>query len=321
MASDLTIIMYHYVRDLARSRYPQINGLSVSDFRRQIAFVQERYTVVSGEHLIAAATDCADLPAHAALLTFDDGYLDHFRNVFPILDRMDLPGCFFPPAAAVRDRKVLDVNKIHSLLAAPESDVSQIQDWIFQLMDEWGGEYDLCSPDHYREIVSGEHRFDDPEVVLIKRLLQRELPRSLRRRILDRLFDLYVDVSEEVLARELYMTMEQVRCLRRHGMYVGSHGSRHAWMDRLDPAAQRADVADSLGFLEQVGAPTNRWMMCYPYGAHNASLRAVVREKGGVVGLATGGQKADIESDDPLALPRVDTNDVPVTAPAGPSEF
>jgi peptidoglycan/xylan/chitin deacetylase (PgdA/CDA1 family) len=185
-------------------------------------------------------------------------------------------------------------------------------------MDEWGGEYDLRSPDHYRKIVAGEHRFDDAEVVLIKRLLQRELPRSLRRRILDRLFDLYVDVSEEVLARELYMTMEQVRCLRRNGMYVGSHGSRHAWMDRLEPEAQRADIDDSIAFLEQVGAPTNRWIMCYPYGAHDASLRAVVREKGGVVGLATGGQKADIATDDRLALPRVDTNDVPVTKPQVP---
>jgi len=316
MASDLTIIMYHYVRDLERSRYPQINGLSVSDFRRQIAFVQEQYTIVSGEHLIAAATGSADLPANPALLTFDDGYLDHFQNVFPILDRADVPGCFFPPARAVRDRTVLNVNKIHYLLAAPGSDVSQIQDWIFQLMDEWGGGYDLRSLDQYREIVSGEHRFDDAEVVLVKRLLQRELPRSLRRRILDRLFDLYVDVSEEVLARELYMTMEQVRCLRRHGMYVGSHGSRHTWMNRLDPDAQREDVDDALAFLEQVGAPTNRWMMCYPYGAHDASLRAVVREKGGVVGLATGGHVADIESDDLLALPRVDTNDVPVTAAA-----
>lgn len=311
MSRELTIIMYHYVRALSRSRYPQIKGLSTDDFRRQIEYVQDRYTVIGADRLLRAVAEDAPLPPNAVLLTFDDGYLDHFTNVFPLLDAKGLPGCFFPPARCIIDREVLAVNKIHYVLASPASP-GEIADQLFELMEAWGDPDALRSREGYRQAVAGDHRFDEPEVVLIKRLLQRELPTPLRTRILDHLFETYVDVQEEVLAEELYMDLEQVRCLRRHGMYVGSHGDRHAWMDRLDPEEQRTDIDRSVDFLDEVGTSLNRWIMCYPYGAHDASLRRYLRSQGCAVGLVTDAAVADLERDKPLALPRLDTNDVPL---------
>ncbi len=309
---QLTIIMYHYVRDLEHSRYPRINGLSVSDFRKQLTYVRERYNVIGADHLMAVVRGDVNLPSKAAVLTFDDGYLDHFTTVLPLLDEAGLPGCFFPPARCVLDREMLDVNKIHHVLASI-SDVGKVEDRIFQLMEEWGTSSELRSREAYRSAVAGDHRFDRPQVVLVKRLLQRELPSGLRRRILDHVFDQFVDVSEEVLARELYMTMDQVRCLRRHGMYVGGHGDRHDWMTRLEGNEQRAAVERTLQFLDEVGTSTSQWIMCYPYGAHDASLRACLRDRGCVIGLGTGGETADLHRDDPLALPRLDTNDLPLS--------
>lgn len=312
MSRELTIIMYHYVRALSRSRYPQIKGLPTDDFRRQLEYVQDRYTVIGADRLLRAVTEDAPLPPNAALLTFDDGYLDHFTNVFPLLDAKDLPACFFPPARCILDREVLAVNKIHHVLASPASP-DEIADRLFELMEAWGDPDALRSRAAYRKAVAGDHRFDELEVVLIKRLLQRELPAPLRTRILDHLFETHVDVREEVLAEELYMNTEQVRCLRRHGMYVGSHGDQHAWMDRLDPEEQRTDIDRSVNFLDEVGTSLDRWIMCYPYGAHDASLRRYLRSQGCAVGLATGAAVADLSEDDPLALPRLDTNDVPLT--------
>jgi len=310
MSRELTIIMYHYVRALSRSRYPQIKGLPTDDFRRQIEYVQAHYTVIGADRLLRAVTEDVPLPPNAALLTFDDGYLDHFTNVFPLLDAEGLPGCFFPPVRCVLDREVLAVNKIHYVLASPASP-GEIADRLFELMEAWGDPDALRSREGYREAVAGDHRFDEPEVVLIKRLLQRELPTPLRRRILDHLFETYVDVPEEVLAEELYMDLEQVRCLRRHGMYVGSHGDRHAWMDRLNPEEQRRDIDRSVGFLDEVGTSLDRWIMCYPYGAHDESLRSYIQDRGCVVGLTTRAETGDLSEDDPLQLPRLDTNDIP----------
>lgn len=46
---ELTIVMYHYVRELDKSRYPSIKGLNVKDFIRQLNFLEDRYTFVRME--------------------------------------------------------------------------------------------------------------------------------------------------------------------------------------------------------------------------------------------------------------------------------
>ena len=77
--------MYHYVRPLARTRFPEIKGLDLEDFRAQIRYIDRHYHVISTSELIAALDGEMDLPENAALLTFDDGYADHYDYAMPIL--------------------------------------------------------------------------------------------------------------------------------------------------------------------------------------------------------------------------------------------
>ena len=131
MSRIVTIVMYHYVRDLEHSRFPAIKGLSVERFCRQLDYIQTRYTPIAVEDLISALSPAKkDLPKNAILLTFDDGYSDHFANVFPLLDARGIQGCFFPPAQAVLEHKVLDVNKIQFVLAAVPNPASLL-DQVF----------------------------------------------------------------------------------------------------------------------------------------------------------------------------------------------
>lgn len=48
------IVMYHYVRDLHHSRYPQIRGLDVSLFRQQLEYMKNNFTFVTMEQVIDA---------------------------------------------------------------------------------------------------------------------------------------------------------------------------------------------------------------------------------------------------------------------------
>lgn len=52
--AKLYIIMYHYVRDLKNSRYPNIKGLDYELFKQQIAFLKEHFTIVAMEDVIEA---------------------------------------------------------------------------------------------------------------------------------------------------------------------------------------------------------------------------------------------------------------------------
>jgi peptidoglycan/xylan/chitin deacetylase (PgdA/CDA1 family) len=321
MSRFVTIVMYHFVRDLERSRFREIKALDLSEFREQLGYIRRHYSVIAMEDLMAGVGGGEGaLPPRPILLTFDDGYIDHYTNVFPLLDAYGVQGSFFPPARSVLEHKVLDVNKIHFILAST-CDKSKIIGAIFSMMDEMQGHFRLEPKEQFYERIAQPNRFDPADVIFIKRALQRELPEKVRNEVLNRLFAQFVTQDEAAFAAELYMSTDQLACMHRHGMYIGSHGFDHLWMDTLEPPAQEREVGKSLEFIKSIGCDTKNWAMCYPYGGWNKSLVQILREKGCKVGLTTNVAIADLESENPLLLSRLDTNDLPKRAGAEPNDW
>ena len=311
MSRPCTVVMYHYVRDLKHSRFPGIKGLSVERFHHQLDYIQSHYTPIAAENLLEAiASAREDMPPNPILLTFDDGYSDHFANVFPLLDARGIRGCFFPPAQAVLEHKVLDVNKIQFVLASISNPESLLER-VFSLLEEFRSEHELKSREAYLCAVSGEHRYDSHVVYALKRLLQNVLPGPVRTEIVRRLFAEYVSSDETAFACELYMSIDQIRCMRRHGMHIGSHGYSHGWLNHISSEEQAIEVDQSLDFLEKVGAARNEWTMCYPYGGFNDSLLRVLSDRQCRLGFTVEARIADLSVDNTLLLPRLDTNDLP----------
>lgn len=95
MNRNVTIVMYHFVRELVHSRYPEIKGLTVEGFKGQLEYIKRHYNIIKMQDLLAAISS-KDLimPPRAVLLTFDDGYIDHYTNVFPLLSNAGLQGSF-----------------------------------------------------------------------------------------------------------------------------------------------------------------------------------------------------------------------------------
>jgi len=173
---NLTVVMYHYVRDLKYSRYPSIKGLDVTLFKEQVVFLKKHYSFVTVEEVIAATRGIHKLPSHPVLLTFDDAYIDHFTYVFPILKNEGVQGAFYAPVKAITQHKVLDVNKIHFILAStPEEKMSSLLKEIALLLDKYREVYHLESFEFYYKKLAQLDRFDTKEVIFVKRLLQVEL--------------------------------------------------------------------------------------------------------------------------------------------------
>jgi peptidoglycan/xylan/chitin deacetylase (PgdA/CDA1 family) len=320
VSSRVTIVMYHYVRDLRRSRYPRIKGLDLEDFRGQLAFFERHYNVIGAAELLDAVKRDEPLPPRALLLTFDDGYIDHFTYVFPLLSERKWSACFFPVAETATGNKVLDVNKIHFILAATEQP-QKLVERVMQTVEVRRAELNLDAPRQYWERCSGDSRYDTPEVTFVKRMLQRELPESLRASLVDELFRDWVTADEAAFAQELYMSPTQLRCMIRFGMTVGNHGAGHYWMNKLSAAEQEREVDASLEFLRSLSISERDWLMCYPYGGVDERLQSLVARRGASLGFATTVGIADLRSDHALTLPRLDTNDLPKSATAAPNAW
>lgn len=310
MSNDLTIIMYHYVRQLELSKYPDIKARSILEFRFQIEYIKKNYYPVTMHDVVSCVRSAEPLPPKAVLLTFDDGYIDHFINVFPILFDEGIQGAFFPPTAAVCRSELLEVNRIHFILANEKN-----HEILGRFLDEeirtYGLDYCLKTPESYRLEWAKSNNFDDAETVYVKRMLQFVLPESLRINIGQKLFAKYVSIDEIDFASELYCTKDQLKLMQASGMYVGSHGESHYWLNSVDEKTQRKEVENSIDFLREIESPVDDyWVMCYPYGAWNQSLLSILREYKCSIGLTSSNGRANIGINDPLLLPRLDTNDI-----------
>jgi peptidoglycan/xylan/chitin deacetylase (PgdA/CDA1 family) len=320
--SALTIVMYHYVRDLARSRYPGIKGRTIEEFEGQLDYIQRHYTVTTTRAVVEASRGGRPLPPNACLLTFDDGFLDHYTVVLPRLLVRGLSGSFYPPAVVATGGRVLDVHKIHFILAAT-GDHEALTRRVIELIDARRRDVELPT----LAVLQAEHWSASPvgdraETAFIKRVLQKDpVPALVRSAIVQTLFEERVAVDEVVFARELYVDLAQLRTLVRSGMEVGGHGVDHAWLNQLEPEVQRREIHGTRAFLADVhGREPVDWVMCYPYGAATDLTRRLVGEAGAALGLTTEtGIARDLHA--PLRLPRLDTNDLPVRGDASPAAW
>ena len=310
MDSKVTIIMYHYVRDLKNSRYPDIKGLDISLFYEQIEYLKKHYHFTTMETIIDSIKNNSSIPDKSVLLTFDDAYSDHFKYVFPFLEKHKIQGSFFPPVKAITDHTVLDVNKIHFILAS-EDDKSKIISEIKNEIDKYRKDYNLKSFSFYYDKLDLDNRFDTSDVNFIKRLLQIELEESLRNIITNNLFEKIVGIDEDLFSKELYMDIEQIQCMNRNGMHIGSHGYDHYRLGSLDRQKQKVEIEKSLEFLTNIGSDKDNWTMCYPYGNYNDITIKLLKEYNCKLALTSQVNIADIKKHNKYTLPRLDTNDIP----------
>ncbi|TDM09566.1 MAG: polysaccharide deacetylase [Ideonella sp. MAG2] len=310
MTRKLSVVMYHYVRDLKSSRFPEIKGLDFRLFVEQIEYLRRHYQFVTAQQVALCLDGAEPLPEKAVLLTFDDAYIDHYTQVFPFLDRLGIQGSFYVPAKAVSESTVLDVNKIHFTLAG-QADKGQLVRSIDRLLDKFRAHREIEPFDSLVEKFAKPSRYDTAEVMLIKSLLQHGLPLDIRSQIVNELFVQTVGMDEASFSRELYMSTEQVQAMHRHGMHIGCHGYNHFWWNKLDRAAVENEIDKSLAYLQEVGVTRDLWTACYPYGSYDDQAIEILADRQCRYALTTEVGVADLQRDMRHKLPRLDTNDFP----------
>lgn len=83
----VNVLLYHRVCDMK----PDIWNLAVSpvQFELQMKYLKENYSIMRFED------DWSNIREKSVVITFDDGYLDNYRNAWPILEKYQIPATFF----------------------------------------------------------------------------------------------------------------------------------------------------------------------------------------------------------------------------------
>lgn len=99
-AVDIPILMYHHLkyREPGASEVLKTWSVAPDQFAAQLDYYrQQGYHTITFKQLVEFFDDGAPLPTKPILLTFDDGWLDHYTVAFPELKKRGMVGNFFIP--------------------------------------------------------------------------------------------------------------------------------------------------------------------------------------------------------------------------------
>lgn len=306
--SNVTMVMYHYVRDYRNTVYPEIKGMDVREFEQQVQYLTHNFNVIRIEDIIEAIEYKKELPKECAVLTFDDGYADHYEYVLPILEKYGVKGAFYVPTGVLANKKVLDVNKIHYILASAKSET--IYRRLVEKVKFYQDTYNLKSLEVYREEFEYPNRWDTKEVIFIKRMLQRALPDEVRHKILDELFGEFMNQDEASFSKSLYMSQIQIEEMYKLGMHFGPHTHNHVWLDSLKKDKQEEELAISIQFLGQLGIERENMSVCYPYGGYNQDTLSIMEKLNMKLGVTVEPKVWTLNEKEKFIIPRLDCNDI-----------
>lgn len=247
----LTTFMFHRVlpRDSDAYRHAEKEfTFSVEGFSACLDFIQRHYQIVSLPDVEEAKQTGRPLPDRAALITFDDGWLDTIEYAYPELKRRGLSGVVFIAS------EVLGSQSEHwwqdalvSVFAEPQSSLD--------LARELGIDFLLCEQ-------AGSRRNHAMAAALAQRPLADRLAILLR-------------YSQDHGLGQQMMRRADLIGLDRAVLALAAHGHTHAPLTAVaDPEAELQRARDII--LEQGGTAS----LSFPHGAYDTALVALAENIG-----------------------------------------
>ena len=242
---NIYIVMYHYVREIKGSGYPNLKGLEFKEFKKQINYFKKNFNLLNIDSFNEILISKKIPNKKFIMLTFDDGYIDHWKYVYPHLHKNKISGFFYPPVKVLKNQKVLDVNMIHFILEKEQNREKILQE-IFVLTKKY---MNKSKEDLNLNKINLKTRYDDKKTLLIKRLLQTYLPYKIRNKIVKKIFNKILNLSEKEFSKKLYINEKHLVEMHKNKMSFGSHGVDHYWWKNLNYADQSKEIYNSIKYL------------------------------------------------------------------------
>ena len=293
---DLTVMMYHYVRDPgdAAEAGSGIPGMPVKILEAQLDELSKQHTFVTWPDVRLALQELKPLPSSACLLTFDDGVIDHYLNVYRILHERRLSGLFFILDRCEAQGLILG-HKIHFLLAKLRLAALRVAIW--EKLNSLQREQFTQAERHYQ--MKYPPISTDKRINLLKAVIQRDLSVEVDP-ILSDLFEEHIGVEKEI-AEKYYLNTAQIREMIAGGMHFGGHSRSHPWFDWIDAEARTAEIKASADWVQQF--QPGPWAFAYPYGGLSEDSPNLLKEYGFIAAFTT---QTQLRHTNPYFIGRLD---------------
>ena len=274
----LSVLIFHRIMPVPDPLLP--GEPDAREFDTILGWVKRWFNVLPVDEAVVRLRE-GRLPSRAAAITFDDGYRDNYTVALPILKRHGLSATFFISTGFLDGGRMWNDSVTETVRRAGS---------VLNLGTLGLGGFSTGTHDEKCRTVGA----------LLERI--KYLPHEERLALTGRI----AEAAGVDLPRDLMMSTDQVRAMRREGMLIGAHTVTHPILQGCGRGKVRDELAESRDYLrdalgERIG------FFAYPngkpgvdYGADDVHL---VREAGFDAAFSTAWAAA-ASGDDLHQLPR-----------------
>ncbi|MBI5842253.1 MAG: polysaccharide deacetylase family protein [Chloroflexi bacterium] len=230
---SLTVLNYHRINHRpdqpgSDTFKPNISA-TPEEFTRQMEYLSHWFNVVSLRDVIEWLDGRRALPSHAALITFDDGYLDNYTIAFPILHKFNFPAVIFLTTGHIEKDTPFYWDLVaycfyHTKLDQVQSLDGKTRHW------NNGRELDKTVKNWTESLKT--------------------LPDIEKQKWLASLPDLLNVSVPQGIFRALMMNWDQIRELNTKGIEFGAHTTTHPILTRVPLEQARSEIEGSKAEIE-----------------------------------------------------------------------
>jgi len=256
--------MFHDIRNLEDTNYPKRYSLksflNKKQFEFQIEIIRNNYKVISSKDVknIDIKNDNSDY----AILTFDDGLMDHY-SVYKHLKSLNISGTFLIPKFPVEEGRVMNTHKIQFILAS--ADEKLLKEEILGLFDD--NNKDKIWNEYSTTIW--KNNWWSKEMIFITNFLRKYRNQNIDNyQITNHLFEKYVTKDELNFSKDLYLDYEKIDEMSNSGMIIGGHGYISENLLLVDD--YKLEIDESKKFVSKY---SDEFIFSYPNGGYDDRIK------------------------------------------------
>jgi peptidoglycan/xylan/chitin deacetylase (PgdA/CDA1 family) len=251
------IVFYHDIASGRDGGTLQGAAPSADQFRRHMAFLQERYRPLTLDQVLACLAGEESFDGAPVAVTFDDGLAGVARAAEILAE-------FHVPATVFLSTRFIGTGELPWFIH------------LDRLVEE------LRRREKSAQIGSQEYALADP---VMKRRFRQLAKRLLLQHGYERQMEILADWSEgwlgETLARPedqpAFLNWDQVRQLAGNGLTFGSHTHSHIDLCRADEATIEYEFTESVRLIREQLGPEHAELVAYPDGRVDKRVAKVAR--------------------------------------------
>jgi peptidoglycan/xylan/chitin deacetylase (PgdA/CDA1 family) len=257
------ILMYHRVTNLARDPYQL--AVSPANFAQHLEHLARTCTVLPLIDLIEAVQARA-MPLRAIAITFDDGYVDNYREAYPLLKAAGLPATIYVTSGTINSAREFWWDDLDRIISRPAHVPARLRLQMPDRVYEWP----TVTTEQRTAARLALHAVLHPQTV------------AAREQALEQLCE-WAGVGRDGRPDYRAVTDAQLREIAADRLIdIGSHTVNHPSLAALPREEQCAEIARGREMLEaRLGKPLKTF--AYPYGTrqdYTSETADIVRAEG-----------------------------------------